>query len=544
LLPSARLSRSERLTLSLLAVVSLVLRTIAFFHYRFDSDEPQHLHVAWGWTAGLVQYRDLFDNHAPLFHMATAPLLRLVGERPDVLLYMRLPMLPLFAIVLFCTWDLGRRFWSPRVALWAVVLLSLFPPFFLKSLEYRTDNLWNTLWMLALVLLLRGRLTLPRTLLAGLILGAALGVSLKTSLLVLTLGGAALLTEWLTRGRGERIRPGRAAMLALTLLAGLALIPSLFLAYFIHLGAWERLLFCVVRFNELVAKTSDHVMALRLLYPLTLGATLFIARRRSAGRTFDDAGRIRFFLALYTALFLATLVSFWILISPRDMLPIMPLVMLFVTSALFSWRWSASRPLLAGMTLALLMVGSIDYYGDRLRDRTEEQITMIRQVLGVTRPGELLMDYKGETIYRRRPSYYIFELITRRAMLQQLIPDTVFEDVVAARCYVAQADGPFWPPRSAALLSANFMDLGRIRAAGQWLHDDGSFTIAIPGPYTLLEHDGQARGTLDGQPFTSPRQLAAGPHRFQKTHGDRIAVLWAPAVERGYSPFHLRDREF
>jgi hypothetical protein len=536
------LSRSERLTLSLLAIVSLALRAVAFLHYRFDSDEPQHLHVAWGWTAGLVQYRDLFDNHAPLFHMATAPLLRLVGERPDVLLYMRLPMLPLFALVLLCTWELGRRFWSPRVGVWAVVLLSLFPPFFLKSLEYRTDNLWNTLWMIALVILLRARLTPSRTFLAGLILGAAFGVSLKTSLLVMTLAGAGLLTEWLTRGKGERIHAGRAAGLAVAMLAGLAIVPGILAAYFVHLGAWGRLLFCVVRFNELVAKTSDHVVVLRLLYPLTLGATLFIARRRSAGRTFDELARIRFFLAVYTALFLCTLVSFWILISPRDMLPIMPLVMLSVTGAIVARSSSRVVPVMA--TLGLLMVGSIYYYGDRLRDRTEEQITMIRQVLGVTRPGELLMDYKGETIYRRRPSYYIFELITRRAMMQQLIPDTVFEDVVAARCYVAQADGPFWPPRSAALLSANFMDLGRIRAAGQWLRDDGSFTIAIPGPYTLLEHDGQAHGTLDGQPFTARRQLTAGPHRFEKTHGDRIAVLWAPAVERGYSPFHLRDREF
>ena len=38
----------ERLILIVLAVFTLVLRAIAYFHYRFDSDEPQHLHVAWG----------------------------------------------------------------------------------------------------------------------------------------------------------------------------------------------------------------------------------------------------------------------------------------------------------------------------------------------------------------------------------------------------------------------------------------------------------------------------------------------------------------
>src|SRR5947208_12458843 len=57
-------SRIEARLIAGLAGISLVLRAIAFFHYRFDSDEPQHLHVAWGWTAGLLQYRDVFDNHA------------------------------------------------------------------------------------------------------------------------------------------------------------------------------------------------------------------------------------------------------------------------------------------------------------------------------------------------------------------------------------------------------------------------------------------------------------------------------------------------
>src|SRR5207302_2347609 len=131
----------------------VAMRALAFPRYRFDSDEPQHLHVAWAWTAGLLQYRDVFDNHAPLFHMAAAPLLRILGERPDILLYMRAPMLVLWIIVSVVTFAIARRLYDARIAMWSVLLLNVLPPFFLKSIEFRTDNLWNGFWMVAVAVL-------------------------------------------------------------------------------------------------------------------------------------------------------------------------------------------------------------------------------------------------------------------------------------------------------------------------------------------------------------------------------------------------------
>src|SRR5436190_4088003 len=114
----AAVSRIEARLIAALAAVSVVLRALAFFNYRFDSDEPQHLHVAWGWMAGLLQYRDVFDNHAPLFHMLTAPLLCAIGERTTVLFFMRAPMLVFWAIALAGTYVIARRFYSLRVAAW------------------------------------------------------------------------------------------------------------------------------------------------------------------------------------------------------------------------------------------------------------------------------------------------------------------------------------------------------------------------------------------------------------------------------------------
>ena len=70
----------------------LALHVVYAFVYRVDSDEPQHLHVVWGWAHGLLQYRDIFDNHSPLFQMLCAPLFGALGEHTWIVVAMRLAM--------------------------------------------------------------------------------------------------------------------------------------------------------------------------------------------------------------------------------------------------------------------------------------------------------------------------------------------------------------------------------------------------------------------------------------------------------------------
>ncbi|HEY0144131.1 MAG TPA: glycosyltransferase family 39 protein [Thermoanaerobaculia bacterium] len=501
------MSRREKLAFLALAALSLVLRGVALLRYRFDSDEQQHLHVAWGWTAGLVQYRDYFDNHTPLFHLLTAPLLALFGERHDILLWMRLPMLLLFAVVIYATYVLGRRMYDARAGAWAALLVSLFPPFFLKSLEYRTDNLWNTLWMVALLVLTAGALSKKQMFVAGLILGCALATSMKTILLLVTLGGAALVLR------------SRRFSLVLPFFLGFAIVPALLVTYFVAAGAWDRLVYCVFEFNKGVALTRSNVWIGRVLFPFGLAGVLWLAWR------FRGEEKLRYFFAVACGIFIVTLGGFWILISPRDFLPLMPIGAIFLAARL------QLRQL--GVAIALVLV-ALFYYADRFENNTDWHTTMMQQALRLSRPGEPLMDIKGETIYRPRPTYFIYEAITRAQMMKGLIPDTAAEDVVRTRTYVAQADGPMLPPRTRAFLSANFLDMGRLRAAGQWLQDDGSFSIAIPGEYVIVSERGEV---------LSARVYGVGAHRVPPT-GERLAVMWAPAFRRGHSPFHLRDREF
>jgi hypothetical protein len=528
--------KNERLALAAFSLLSLVLRAAAFFRYRFDSDEPQHLHVAWGWTAGLVQYRDVFDNHAPLFHMLTAPLLARAGERPDILFFMRLPMLPLWIIVVWATYIIGKRVASASVGLWAAVLLSLFPPFFLKSLEYRTDNLWTALWMLALFVITGGDLTALRLFIAGLLIGAALCVSLKTSLLIITLGAAGIIT-YLFAMNGRSM--ARMIRVAIPFVIGATIIPAMIVIYFCAIDAWRPFVYCVFEFNEAVTRTRSPLMLWwpRIAYIPFITLAIIAARQRRNNRN-TLAARWRYFLGVSLAVFCITLVAFWILISPRDLLPMMPIMAIFLVAR----AERRSLRAITGTAACVLFIPFLFGYTHGFRNETRENVTMMNQVLRLTRPGEPLMDFKGETVYRRRPYYYILEYISRHQMQAGMIKDTIAADVVRTRCHVAQADGDFLPPAGRAFLSANFLDMGRLRAAGQIIQPDGTFTIAIPGDYIIVDEKGAAAGTLDGTP-ANVRTLAAGTHRFIGG-AERTAVLWAPAFARGFSPFHLRDREF
>src|SRR2546428_3591093 len=182
----------ERRALLALSAATLLLRVAYAFAYPVDSDEPQHLHIAWAWTKGLLPYRDVFDNHAPLFHALSAPLVAIIGENPRILLLMRLAMIPIFAAALGGSYSLGRSLFGARVGAWAALLCGLGPTFFFKSVEYRADVLWAALWVLAMAALLGWRLDTRRAFRGGLLAGACLAVSLKTVMLLSALGIASV----------------------------------------------------------------------------------------------------------------------------------------------------------------------------------------------------------------------------------------------------------------------------------------------------------------------------------------------------------------
>jgi hypothetical protein len=386
-------------------------------------------------------------------------------------------------------------------------MVSLLPTFFLKTVEFRNDNLCVALWMLALVLFVRRQITIPRAALAGLLIGAALAASIKTVLLMFALVAAALVV---------RVSLSR----VIALVAGFAIAPLLTIAFFASHDAVRDLFYFSFTYNA-GAGEREWAWIGRIIFPLLTAAVFLIARRR------QDADPLKMFAALIVIFFLVAIYTLWPLISAREFLPVMPLGAIFAVAATERIRWYAAA--------AILFIAATIYYADGLENRTDEHITMMNQVLRLTRPGEPLMDLKGETIYRRRPYFYGFETVTREKLREGSIRDTIPEDLLRFRCYAAQADGPLFPQRGRRFMQENYLDLGRVRAAGQWIQEDGAFSIAIPGRYVIVNENGVVQG---------PRELAAGQHRFESENGERVAVLWANAFERGLSPFHLQDREF
>src|SRR5438067_5147279 len=83
------MSRAEFMAAAGLFALMIAFKLVNIVRYRFDSDESQHMHVIWAWARGFVQYRDIFDNHMPLFQIMFAPIFGLIGDRPTILYWMR-----------------------------------------------------------------------------------------------------------------------------------------------------------------------------------------------------------------------------------------------------------------------------------------------------------------------------------------------------------------------------------------------------------------------------------------------------------------------
>ncbi|MBI3767596.1 MAG: glycosyltransferase family 39 protein [Deltaproteobacteria bacterium] len=560
----------ESTVAALLVVATLLLRIIYVFHYRIDTDEPQHLHVVWSWVQGLLQYRDVFDNHAPLFHLMCAPLLAIVGERADIVPEMRLAMLPFYVLAVCCTYAIAATLFSRRVAVWAAVLTALFSGFFLTSLEFRPDSLWAALWLLGLALLVCGQATAGRCLGVGVLFGAALGVSLKTVLLLASVALAALAAPVLVGTRGDAPRSWRRlATRLIALLVGLIVVPASLIVFFAERGALTAMYYGTIVHNALPGLGLWHSAPSRVLLIPIASPLLWIAGRRiGRGAPTAAIGRRRVLIFLTAGIFLVLLFSVWPLVTHEDFLPVDPLVVLLATgigltypsAALVATRRlrQATRfalPIAMVAIEAIVLVRSAPPWQEGTRNHAD----LVAAVLRLTASTDYVMDVKGETIFRRRPFFYALEHITKTRLQRGLIADDIGERLVATHTAVVTMDQSSFPPSGRAFMNENYLAVGAVRVLGRFLtatptsrsasaaegsphglNESMHFDIAIPARYAIIAEDGRADGLLDGTPYEGPRVLETGAHEFVSSGAlTRLALVWASALERGFSPFQL-----
>src|SRR5260221_190126 len=227
------ISKYEAILAAGLFALIFALHWLYLNHVRWDSDELQHLHVLWAWGSGLLPYRDVFDNHSPLFHWLYSPVFAWLGERPDIVTPMRWMMVPLFLISLWCIYMLGATVFSPMV-------------------------------------------------------GPAFGVSMKTTVLALTVLAAGAGTWALafqshrTLLTGKRLWQSYGTGTA-AVLGGLAVVPGLILVFFASKGALRELYYCVIEHNLLPDKNSplntlEHFVTVAWIFAPVAAIAFVVAR--------------------------------------------------------------------------------------------------------------------------------------------------------------------------------------------------------------------------------------------------------------------------
>ncbi|HYI09031.1 MAG TPA: glycosyltransferase family 39 protein [Thermoanaerobaculia bacterium] len=486
----------------LLLGATVAVRCWFLITHRLDSDEPQHLHVAWAWTRGLVQYRDVFDNHLPLLHVLFAPLLAVVPEGSQVFSIARWAIAP-FAIA--CAWLLYsfvRPMFGTRTAIAAAVLFSVLPPWMPKSVEFRNDVLWIFFWLAALALL--ARRSRAAFLLAGIALGLSLLASVKTIPLLL-----AHLLVLVTQRRPVAIRA------ALQIAVGMAIPLGIAAACMLAVGALDDLVFATISYNA--AAPVPAVRRIGGVIAFAIGAPLLVLAWTRAGRNLDHPVAR---LVLFTIWYTAVLLCFWPIVTGRDFLPIVPVAAIAVAMRLPERRWLGA---LTAATIAAVVLSVI--YDRPWRPPEQWRGHIVDAAVRVTAPDDYVFDLKGDAIFRRRPVYYVYEDVGRALIETGAIPDAGPEQIAARGCCAAIRDVTHIPTRTRAFLNKHFIGgKGPLRVCGVRVTGP-TFDIAVPQTYAVLARDPH-RVVIDGVPYRGPRRLEAGQHSLSGGGNGEVTVIW------------------
>ena len=546
-----------------LFTLMILLKLANLTHYRFDSDEPQHTHVIWAWARGFVQYRDVFDNHMPLFQIMFAPIYGLIGDRATILYWMRFILLPMYFVGAWCTYRIGEILFSRRAGVWAVILVGLYLKYHFISFEFRTDNLWAPLWLLCIVTLIGGALTVPRGLVAGLLLGLCFGVSMKSALLLLMLLMSAPIALFLVGRKQLGQSWTHLARCTTAFFAATALVPGAIAGAFAVAGLWRNFRYCNFDHNILPhLDVKNHPAWYIIIFPVTFPFVIYAAWLIVRAAPTPPLAFRRAFIFLICGFYTPVLYSFWNLLTRQDFLPYYPLAFVLISGALLAISSHLAEydlplshhlrrvplPAFIGLVDLVLVIATRPFWIDRAKVETN----LLRGVLKLTDPGDYVLDCKGETIFRQRCFWPVTESIMIERLRRGLVADNVSERAVETRACLAAMKGrmPFYGRK---FIWKNYISVGNdLKVAGRFLKHSAAdsrrmdFKVVIPAPYKIIAPDGPVKGVLDGTPYDGARFLEPGAHTFVQTSSrTQLVFFWAQAVDRNFLPekfYHLRRK--
>jgi hypothetical protein len=561
------ITRPEAIVAAALLLGMVVLRWLYRKGHPWDSDETQHLHVVWAWATGHLQYRDVFDNHSPLFHCLNAPFLAAFGERADIVEPMRFfAMTPLWLICLWGLRSIGTSLLSASNGLWTALLGAVCPPlffirksepFFVKMVEFRTDVMWVTAWVLTVAILIGGPPTVRRMFYAGLLLGTCFAVSMKSVLLLVTIliaaAGAGIVHLFLREKTAPRAGVGVILGMMGAALAGLAIVPALLIAWFAAHHALAEMYYCIITHNappgsHSASQTLHQLKEMRayfrwMLVPACAAALLL---RKDPPRAIRAT-----FLLLLAGSFYPVLHGIWSKFSAQDYMPWFPLLAVLGAPLVLLLGHGLSKavrfvpPWVLPTCLTIGLLVQIVLTQSPLGHPNRDGIRLIDQVLRLTKPGETVCDAKGESVFRPRSYYYVLETLTRKSLYDGTLIDTLPEDCIAHGTTVVHRLEDRMMPGSLAFIDTNYVSIGLLSVLGKKFEPDGSgvaeFDLAIPETFRVISREAGFTGTLDGQPCDdTPRALAKGHHELRRSAGTGpVAVIWSRAIEQGFTPFPL-----
>jgi hypothetical protein len=540
-----------------LFLLMVVFKLVSITRFKFDSDESQHMHVIWAWARGFVQYRDVFDNHMPLFQIIFAPIFGLIGDRATILYWMRFILLPMYFVAAWCTYRIGELLFCRRVGVWAVILVSLYPLYHFTSLEFRTDNLWAPLWLLCVTTLVSGALTVRRALVGGVLLGFCFGISMKSILLLLALLVSATIALFLVGRKHLGQSWPHLARCATGFVAATTLVPGAIAAAFALGGAWLDFRYCNFDHNILPRIDAKYHPAWWIIvFPVVFPFAIYAARLIVRATPEPAAAFRRAFIFLICGFYVLALRSFWKVLIRQDYLPFYPLAFVFISGILLAFSSHLARsdlrasnylrrvPLPAFVALAdfFLLLATPRFW----INSPQVETNLLRGVLKLTDPRDYVLDCKGETIFRQRCLWPVMEAITLERLNQGLMADNAAERAVETRTCVAVMMGRM-PRRARQFIWENYIPVGSdLRVAGRFLKPSATnnarmdFEVVIPASYKIIAPDGPVKGMLDGTPYDpagAGRFLGPGVHTFvQASSRKQLAFLWARAVDRNFLP--------